>query len=491
MNWLRILSVFLLFSCTASRYHQDKKYSLATLQKDYALMTDIIEAKHPSVYWYTDADSMHYYNNLYKASIRDSMTEQEFIWHVINPYLDKIHCGHTTAGMSKGLSRYLNGKRPGSFPFYVKVWNDTMVVTGFKKRDSIISYGTVIHAINHIPVEKIVEKCFEYLSEDGYANNNNYIRLSSNFPYYYEQIFGKSDSFEITYSKGYTKHRQYTVQAYKPIPDTTKKDSVAKKVVKPAPKPPKVNKLLRYRSMYIDSTNTYAYMDVSSFSKGRLAPFFRRSFRKLRREETPNLIIDIRYNRGGKIRLSTLLTKFIRSEKFRVADTVYSVDKTLRPYTKYFSGRMLNNLQLFFTTTKHKDGNYHMGYYERKFFKPKKKNRYRGNIYVITGGPTFSAGSLFAHSVKGQPRVTLVGEETGGGAYGNSGVMLPRITLPNTGVRITVPLFRLVQFNAPEKNGLGVQPDWEIPPSYEAILLNIDKKKTEVIERIMSQRSLN
>lgn len=486
MKWTRLLTVVLLFSCTAARYQPNQKFSNASLIEDFDLMTEIIETKHPSVYWYTDEDSMKYYKEFYRNAIPDSMTEQKFIWQILNPYLDKIHCGHTSASMSKGLSRHLDGRRPGGFPFYVKVWGDSMVVSGLKRKDSIIDVGTVIHSINHVPINKIVEKSFDYLPEDGYANNNNFIRLSSNFPYYYENIFGPADSFEITYSKGYTKHRQYVAKAFKVVPDTTKKDSLVKKVAKPQTTKPKIDKRLRYRSIYFDSTNTYAFMEVNSFSKGNLAPFFRRSFRKLRQEKTPNLIIDVRYNRGGKIRLSTLLTKFIRTEKFRVSDTVYAVDKSLKPYTKHFSGKHLNNLQMFLMSSKRKDGKYHLGHFERKLYKPKGKNRYKGNVYVIIGGPTFSAGTLFAHAVKGQPRVTIAGEETGGGAYGNSGVMLPRIKLPNTGVRVTIPLFRLVQYNPPQEKGRGVVPDWEIPPSYEAIILRKDKKKEVVIERIMS-----
>ena len=38
----------------------------------------------------------------------------------------------------------------------------------------------------------------------------------------------------------------------------------------------------------------------------------------------------------------------------------------------------------------------------------------------------------------------MVGEETGGGAYGNSAWLIPDATLPETGVRFRLPLFRLV-----------------------------------------------
>ena len=60
-----------------------------------------------------------------------------------------------------------------------------------------------------------------------------------------------------------------------------------------------------------------------------------------------------------------------------------------------------------------------------------------------------------------QDNVTIVGEETGGGAYGNTAWLIPDVTLPETGVRFRLPLFRLVIDKNYPKNGKGVQPEVE------------------------------
>lgn len=489
LNRCAVFIVCILFaSCAAPRYVPEKKFHREELVQDYDLMTRILQEKHPSLYWYTPADSMQWYMNHYREQIQDSMTEKDFIWKIMSPLLHQVHCGHTTAAMSKGLTKHLKGKRYGSFPFYVKVWGDTMVVTGSQQPDSVIRYGTVIHAINDIPAAEIIRRCFEYLPADGYAQNLNYIRLSSNFPYYLENIVGPSKTYTLTYSQGSPNHSRYSVNAFVPVKDTTPAVK-AKAAVKK--QPPRRITNQRYRSMTIDSTGAYAYMAIHTFNRGNLSPFIRKSFRTLRREQVPNLIIDIRNNRGGKIRLSTLFTKFISEKPFRVADTVYANDNTLKPYTRHFKGRWLNNLQLFFTTHRKRDGLYHMGFFSRRLYKPKKKNHYNGNVYVITGGPTFSAATLFANTVKGQHNVTLVGEETGGGWHGNSGVMLPQVTLPNTRSRFTLPLFRVVQYNHVPKTGTGILPDWEIPPSYPAILKREDHKLKMVTDSIFRSGPYN
>ena len=163
----------------------------------------------------------------------------------------------------------------------------------------------------------------------------------------------------------------------------------------------------------------------------------------------------------------------------------------MRPYSKYIKQGFLNNLGLLFLTKKRDDGLYHFGHWERKVNKPKKVNHYGGNLYVLTNGRTFSAAALFSNAVKGQPDVLLVGEETGGGWHGNDGILIPDITLPNTHVKVRLPLFRLVQWNHVPKNGSGIKPDIYIPTNYDALLNNVDYKMKVVMEMIKEKRAGN
>jgi C-terminal processing protease CtpA/Prc len=105
-------------------------------------------------------------------------------------------------------------------------------------------------------------------------------------------------------------------------------------------------------------------------------------------------------------------------------------------------------------------------------------------VYVLTSGPTFSASTLFCNAVKGQQNVKLIGEETGGGWHGNSGILIPDITLPITKLRVRLPLFKIVQFNHVPKNGRGVMPDIYIPPTLEGVRKNEDRKMQTVKEMI-------
>jgi hypothetical protein len=93
-----------------------------------------------------------------------------------------------------------------------------------------------------------------------------------------------------------------------------------------------------------------------------------------------------------------------------------------------------------------------------------------------------------ANAVRGQDGVVLVGEETGGGAYGNNGIFIPIATLPNTNIRIRMPLYRVVFYkHRNEEKGRGIVPDVIIPVSHDAIINGYDKKLKVVKEMILNQ----
>jgi hypothetical protein len=95
---------------------------------------------------------------------------------------------------------------------------------------------------------------------------------------------------------------------------------------------------------------------------------------------------------------------------------------------------------------------------------------------------------LFTSSLIKQDNITVVGEETGGGAYGNSAWLIPDVTLPETKVRFRLPLFRLVIDKNYPKTGKGVQPEVEAKPTIEAIKRGADYKVEKAMELIKKDK---
>ena len=481
----RILSLFLLpflISCSVSKnYNPNRKYSREDLQKDYSLLRNILEKKHPSLYWYTPKDSMDLYFERGYESIADSMTELQFGWTILAPLTSAIRCGHTGFSMSKDWNKFIRYRRIPSFPLHVKVWNDTMMVmANLNRKDTTIKKGDFITAINGIKSAEMINTMFHYMPADGYAENVNYIRLSSSFPYFHRNIYGLYQHYFVQYSDSSGNQKSALIPYFAPSPDSVQKAKREEKFLER--RIPRLEKQEAIRSVKFDSTT--ALMTVNRFTNGNLGSFIRHSFREIRKNKTENLIIDLRTNGGGKIDKAALLARYLSDRGFKIADTAYSKSKNFVPFNRNISNTLENNLGLTVLTKKSSDGKYHFGFWERHTFKPKKKNHYSGNVYVLINGLTFSASTLFCNLVQGQDNIILAGEETGGGWYGNSGILIPNITLPKTKLKIRLPFFRLVQYQHIEEKGTGVIPDVYIGPNWRDILQGRDTKLEAVKKMI-------
>ena len=93
---------------------------------------------------------------------------------------------------------------------------------------------------------------------------------------------------------------------------------------------------------------------------------------------------------------------------------------------------------------------------------------------------------MFLSFLKAQTNITTVGEETGGGYYGNTAMHIPTIVLPNTGIQVSLPMYRLVM-DATRPKGHGFIPDIEIGPSSAAIQKRVDLKMIKIKELIQQK----
>jgi hypothetical protein len=483
---LHALSVLILLSsCTVSKnsYNPNKKFSPEQLQKDYELFRNILEESHPSLYWYTPKDSVDYYFEAGAERLKDSLTENKFR-NVLSYVVAQIRCGHTSVRASKDAAMFSDRVRSWMFPLNIKAWQDTVMVTSnLSRRDSNVMRGVLLKSIDNKPISAIIDSMFEYISADGYNTTHKYQTLSNGgvFRSMYGSIYDLKSRMPIEYidTTGVLRKTQLSLGIQQI--DTAR---IRRARQNPLPKKERKKLVLQaMRNMRIDTSLNTAFLEINTFASGnKLRPFFKTSFKKIRQQKIQNIVVDMRGNGGGSVILSNLLTKYISDQPFKIADTLYAM-KRKSHYHDYMKNYFPNRLFLLFLTHKRSDGHYHFTHYENKYFKPKKKNHFEGTSYILTGGNTFSAATLFTKALINQPDVIVVGEETGGGAYGNSAWLIPDVILPNTKVRFRLPLFRLVVDKNAQK-GRGVIPEVEADPSVNAIRKNQDYKVSKVLDMI-------
>jgi len=468
-------------------YNPNQKFAPDALAADWQVLRKTYERCHPSLYWYSSKATIDSAFDAMGAALTDSMTELQFKQRIAQT-IALIQCGHTSVRGSKAATKYKPPKLLPQFPLQAKLWHgDSLVVVANAHRgDSQLVRGTVITAINGLQVPRLIDTLCSFISADGLHRNFKYQLLSSNFAGWYKTVFGLSQSYSIDYVDAMGRPATTTISNFDPAArDSTAAKTGAPKPVAAKAKTQKPNPLLAIRRLTIDTARSLAIMQLNSFSGGRLPKFFKRSFKTISQMGIKHLAVELRENGGGNIQNNIRLTKYLSQKGFKIADTV-AANSLAYPYPFRVKTGLFYQMQRLLVGKRQADGRIHYRAYERRVYKPKTQHHFDGQVYVINGGLTFSASILFQWPLIGQPNVLTMGEETGGGWYGNSAVNTPTLVLPNTKLRARLPLYRLVITQNAAYKGRGVLPMVPVSPSSWHLQQRLDPKMLEVYRRVDS-----
>ena len=451
----------------------NRKYSPQELREDLRVYRDVVMAMHPALGIYSPREE--YARKLadLDSSITDSLTEKEFRLK-LKLLADELHCGHTEVLYSKGYYKEAKKMKFNFSPYlFVPVGDKVYLLTNLnKKKDSLLRSGAEITRINGVPVDSMLRHSKRFISSDGHNQTakDHYVQLGFNS--YYVALFGRPDTFHVEYTDGQqvrsAKYAAFKPKALPSMPLTPKDDSLYCHFKKAA---------ISYR--WLDKENKTMMMRVSKFSNVMEGRAYRKIFKRMRRNCTENLVIDLRNNGGGSLANAYKLLSYIidtsQTQTLRTSITRY-------PYRQYTRG----NVWFRFTRFAYRVIGEKNTVNDTDNFvytiKPRKRNHFGGKVFVLTNGGSFSASSLVAAYLKQTGRATFIGEETGGTVEGCNAGITPYYKLPNTKIRVRVPAFRIVHDVSPVITGHGVQPDYKVEYTLKDLMRRRDLEVQKVKE---------
>jgi C-terminal processing protease CtpA/Prc len=114
-------------------------------------------------------------------------------------------------------------------------------------------------------------------------------------------------------------------------------------------------------------------------------------------------------------------------------------------------------------------------------------NHFSGKLYVLINGASGSMASVVSSLLKANQRAIFIGEESGGTMEGNTSLAYARLLLPNTKIRVEVPLTKTVH-HVDFVKGRGVFPDYSVVPEIEDVMNGIDTELNFTLELIASKK---
>jgi hypothetical protein len=382
---------------------------------------------------------------------------------------------------------------PKLFPLLLKIIDEKFYTD---TDDFGIPIGSEIISIDDIRGTELRKSLLKYAPSDGYNTSKKDRQIEREFGILHFYEFGTKDLYQVNYKTPsndiFTK--DIKSQSFQSIGKRfVNRNSYFSKYHNAEDKPEYVKNTIGKKEpfiYFIDSLNT-AVLTMNSFDLNveKFQLELKDIFKQINQKKIDQLIIDIRQNEGGYPINSINAFSYIANQPFKQIVATQVVTSSL-PEEK-FSRNLVNGYtyKSFFekyykNASKGENGWTLMDDENEPFMIPNKK-RFKGKTYVLIGGKTFSAGSSFALFCKNQG-VTLIGEETGGGYYTQTGQYPIIYTLPNSGIKVLISFVKISRYvkDKTVRKGSGILPDIQVPLTVQELIEGKDSQLDFVLKQI-------
>ena len=475
----------------AQHFGEFPKIKKQELLNDLELLHQGLDKFHSGMYWYTPKDSVDKAFQEVRMGITTDLNVLEF-HKLIAPLVALSREDHTDIYRPEMVKEKIN-KELRLFPFLVVFLGEELYC--LKNGSNFQEYpleGKQIESINGETPINIVGKLGSLFASDGFIETVKYSDLGGfNFSSHYFYYYGEVDQFQIKLHgiKEPIVVKSLQTQAIGQNLKSRYKENSTSDVLDVLD-----YKILKDSVAYI-GIHTFDNDDIKQYSKEKkLSVFLRNSFKSIRENNIRTLVVDVSQNSGGSEGNEGLVYSYFGKNyqkylKVRVktqkATLDNGVDKPIILKAFGFFERLFGNKKM-------NDGSL-----ERRAsigkglmaYKNEPEYKFSGKTYVIISPVTYSGGSEFSNMMYSQDLATFVGQETGGGYYGNTSGYSKELELPHSKITISIPALQFVMNVKPKLPfGRGVIPDYEVIPTFDEYVNDENASLKFIMEQLENEK---
>ncbi|UOQ69904.1 S41 family peptidase [Hymenobacter volaticus] len=433
---------------------QQQTYTARQLSEDATYAQESLQKLHPAPYWHTDPASLDRAFADVKKHLTKPASEAELL-QLLSPVIEQIHCGHTELYPSEAAEQH-QARVAKPFPLELGLNGEQAVV---RQAYASIPKGATVVAINGHELGDVLPRLRAVIPADGHNQTYKQFRMQHDFAALFARHVQATDSFTIAFREpGQPPLRTMRVAGQEQAAPASK-----------------------YATARTDEDLRTLVLTVPSFATDQEFPaFLEQTFRTLATQRLTSLVIDLRGNAGGRDEYAALLYSYLATEPFRVYQriTVPTADRDLLNRLSVAGVPLLTAIPGYLTGLQPTKTGLAYVNHPGLHLQPPQPNAFRGPVYVLVNGGTFSAAADFAALVRSHQRGVFIGEEVGGGYYGNASLGTAQLTLPHSKLRLLLPLARFESAVSAQGAvaGHGVVPEHPVRYELADLLASRDKE---------------
>ncbi|MEQ8703326.1 MAG: S41 family peptidase [Phaeodactylibacter sp.] len=456
----KIISLLFLLAFSAEVHSQVPKEKLLI---DYDFLVQELRVNHQGLYQYVEKEIV----DQKIDSIRNTIeaTDKVEFFKKVSALIALTNEGHSGAEPSFWTKTKL-GLSKSFIPIGMEFSDKKVILTKYySKHNPGLEFGDQILSINGNTLPSIMQNLKPYIVTDGFNETSFYEWVSWEFPLQYALAYGKHKTFKIKIKKYDSKEiKTFTINATS-LPKIKDEKNRLNTVKRPSD--------FEYKTI----ADSIGYLSIPDFySHEDFQKFYLESFTEIKKKNIKHLIIDVQENVGGAEGNENLLVSYLIKEPFQ------KYEKVLAPRNLYDNFKNdKSDIEDGWSIVKdipHRGKFTLMSDYYSNFNykKPQQELVYTGKVYVLTSGVTFSGGAEFSSMLKMTDRALFIGEETGGTYEGNVSGYDHYVKLPNTKIKVKIPIVHYKINVKPEQPGLGVIPDYKVFQKWSDIVKGKNSK---------------
>ncbi|RGP40789.1 hypothetical protein BPTFM16_01079 [Altererythrobacter insulae] len=442
----------------------NEQLSVAQVRRDLMIAQDAYSKIHPGYTRYASEQEMDeaWGAILRKAEAQGGLSAGD-LYLEISLALTKIRCDHTKAELPIALAEARKGQ-PLYLPFIWKMVEGRALVVSSNGQAGL-DRGDEIISIDGRPIDEAISAVSKYLPVDGYTewSRNGGIAYSSEFMGGAVDHFGALlwdvppvATLGILSESGQQRQLNTPRASFEEI----------KRIHASSGRATNFKDAVRFEREGADTA--VLAVDTSVNYRDPVDPesIFGPIFAAIAKEGRNKLILDLRENGGGSTDVSiSLLANLIDDQRpFKRELRVATLDHT--PWDgmiNTWAPQALNPDPRGFIANADGSFTLRQGIMEDTSDIVPTDNAFNGRLIVLTSSNNSSGVTNILASLQSRPNTVTVGEPTGGSVEGPTAGVIFFLTLPESGTRLRIPMFR--QWNNVDtfEAGMGITPGVAAP----------------------------